>query len=535
MITQSMNSTDEVPVTVRRALVSVSDKSGLIELGMALRDLNIEILSTGGTARALSEKRIPVVDVAEITGFQEMLDGRVKTLHPKIYGGILAKRGEPAHERQLREHGIIPIDLVVINLYPFEATIGRANCSFEEAIEQIDIGGPSLIRAAAKNLEGVGVLVDPGDYKTVISELRQGGGHLSRSRRLHLATKAFAHVARYDALIAAYLERQATEAQQTNVFPDLIDLRLFKVRDLRYGENPHQRAALYRDAEPIEPSLASAKQLQGKDLSFNNLLDLDAALALAKEFEEPLAVIIKHTNPCGVGVDSRLVEAYRRARDADPASAYGGVLGVNRPLDAEVASELSATFVEAIVAPGYDDGALAILSEKRAVRLLLIEPWPGLGRSDQPRRDLRSVAGGMLVQERDSVDLDPPGLSMVTRRQPTHAEMRALRFAWKVAKHVRSNAIVLASERATVGIGAGQMSRVDACRLAVMKAASPTRGTVLASDAFFPFRDGIDVAATAGVTAIIQPGGSIRDAEVIRAADEAGIAMVFTGIRHFRH
>ena len=525
---------DQGLVDVRRALVSVSDKSGVIELAAALRDLTVEILSTGGTARALRQAGVAVVDVADITGFPEMLDGRVKTLHPKIHAGILASRSEPEHLKQLREHAIAPIDLVVITLYPFEATVARTNVSFEEAVEQIDIGGPSLIRAAAKNFEDVAVLVDPDDYTGLLAELRQYKGRLSRATRLHLARKAFAHVARYDALIAGYLERNIGTGGESTL-PDVLDLRLFKAQSLRYGENPHQRAALYRGAEADEPSVASAKQLQGKELSFNNLLDLDAALALAREFEEPVAVIVKHTNPCGVGHASRLIDAYLYARAADPASAYGGVLGLNRAVDAETAGELSATFVEAVVAPGYEEAALATLKEKKALRLLQIEPWPGMMRADQPGRELRSIAGGMLAQECDATNLNLDDVRTVTRRPPTTGEMRALRFAWKVAKHVKSNAIVLANEQATVGIGAGQMSRVDACRLAVMKAASPTRGTVLASDGFFPFRDGVDAAAAAGVTAIIQPGGSIRDAEVIQAADEADIAMVFTGIRHFHH
>ena len=379
---------DQGLVHVRRALVSVSDKSGVIELAAALRDLTIEILSTGGTARALRQAGVAVVDVADITGFPEMLDGRVKTLHPKIHAGILASRSEPEHLRQLREHAIAPIDLVVITLYPFEATVARTNVSFEEAVEQIDIGGPSLIRAAAKNFEDVAVLVDPGDYTGLLAELRQYKGRLSRVTRLHLARKAFAHVARYDALIAGYLERNI-ETGGESTLPDVLDLRLFKAQSLRYGENPHQRAALYRGAEADEPSVASAKQLQGKELSFNNLLDLDAALALAREFEEPVAVIVKHTNPCGVGHASRLVDAYLHARAADPASAYGGVLGLNRAVDVETAGELSATFVEAIVAPGYEDAALATLKEKKALRLLQIEPWPGMMRADQPGRELR--------------------------------------------------------------------------------------------------------------------------------------------------
>jgi len=534
MTTPEGRGIDEGPVKVRRALLSVSEKTGVIELATALHDLTIEILSTGGTASMLRAAGIPVVEVADITGVPEMLGGRVKTLHPKIHAGILAKRCDPEHLQQLQEQGIAPIDLVVVNLYPFEATVARADAPLEEAIEQIDIGGPSLIRAAAKNFDDVAVLVDPADYATVVTELRRDGACLSRGRRLRLARKAFAHTAHYDTLIAGYLERHI-DGERAGEFPDLLELRLFKVQGLRYGENPHQRAALYRRPEAVEASVASAKQLQGREISFNNLLDLDAALALAREFEEPVAVIVKHSNPTGVAVDHQVVEAYRRARDADRASAYGGIVGFNRAVDVETARELSATFLEAVVAPGYDEEAVAILKEQAGLRLLLIEPWPGLPGPDPMVRELRSIAGGVLVQERDSLELDPQRLRVVTRRPPSEAETRGLRFAWKVAKHVKSNAIVLASERATVGIGAGQMSRVDACRLAVEKAASPTVGTVLASDAFFPFRDGVDMAAEAGVTAIIQPGGSIRDGEVIQVADEAGIAMVFTGIRHFRH
>jgi phosphoribosylaminoimidazolecarboxamide formyltransferase/IMP cyclohydrolase len=521
-------------VGIRRALVSVSDKNGLTELAAGLQDLGIEILSTGGTARVLRGAGVRALDVGEITGFPEMLEGRVKTLHPKIHAGILAKRSDPTHLRQLQEHGIGPIDLVIVTLYPFEATIAKTHVSLEEAIEQIDIGGPSLIRAAAKNFEHVAVVVDPEDYAGLLTDLRQNRGRLSRDLRLRLARKAFAHVARYDALIANYLQRSIDEGHEPPL-PDLLDLLLFKAQRLRYGENPHQRAALYRAPEVDGPSVASAKQLQGKELSFNNLLDLDAALALAREFEEPVAVIVKHTNPCGVGRGSRLIDAYLHARAADPASAYGGVLGINRAVDAETARELSATFMEAIIAPGYEEAALGMLRDKKALRLLLTELWSGATRPVRPHRELRSIAGAMLVQERDSIDLNLNDLHTVTRRSPSAGEMRALRFAWLVAKHVKSNAIVLANEHATVGIGAGQMSRVDACRLAVTKAVSPTQGAVLASDAFFPFRDGVDTAAEAGITAIIQPGGSVRDAEVIVAADEAGIAMVFTGIRHFRH
>jgi phosphoribosylaminoimidazolecarboxamide formyltransferase/IMP cyclohydrolase len=525
---------DAATAGVHRALLSVSEKTGLIEFAAALRDLAVEIISTGGTAAALREAGIPVVEVAGITGVPELLGGRVKTLHPKIHAGILARRSDPEHLRQLREEGIRPIDLVVVNLYPFEATVARTGTTLEQAVEQIDIGGPTLIRAAAKNCEDVAVLVDPADYAEVLAELRRGEGRLSRTRRLHLARKAFAHVSRYDALIAGYLDRQINAGRERG-FPDVLDLRLIKIQRLRYGENPHQQAALYRDVEATEPSVATAKQLHGKELSFNNLLDLDAALSLAREFDEPVAVIIKHTNPCGVAVDPVLAEAYRRARAADPTSAYGGVLGLNRPVEAETARELAATFVEAILAPWFDEEALAILKAKSALRLLVVEPWPGLPQPDSAVRELRSIAGGMLAHERDTLDLDPDHLRVVTRRRPSDHELRACRFAWKVAKHVRSNAIVLVNERTTVGVGAGQMSRVDSCRLAVMKAGPAARGAVLASDAFFPFRDGVDVAAAAGVTAIIQPGGSLRDEEVIRAADEADIAMVVTGIRHFRH
>lgn len=521
-------------VRVRRALISVSDKTGLIELASILHGLSVRIISTGGTARALREAGIPVVDVADVTGFPEMMDGRVKTLHPKIHAGILAKRGDPDHQQRLQELDISPIDLVVVNLYPFEATVSKADTTLDEAVEQIDIGGPSLIRAAAKNFEDVAVVVDPADYAAVGAELRQDQGELFRTRRFHLAAKAFGHVARYDALIAAYLERQCSNGDQS-ILPDRLDLRLMKLRSLRYGENPHQHAALYGDRLTREPSVAGATQLQGKELSFNNYLDLDAAFAMVVAFDEPVAVVVKHTNPCGVGIGSRLDEAYQRAMAADPVSAFGGVVGLNRPVDADTARELAATFVEAVIAPGYHEAALAILKDKKALRLLLVEPWPATTPADRATLEFRPIAHGMLVQERDQIDLDPDALRVMTQRAPSDTEMRALRFAWRVAKHVKSNAIVLTNEHATVGIGAGQMSRVDACRLAIMKAASPTKGTVLASDAFFPFRDGIDVAAAAGVTAIIQPGGSIRDAEAIAAADETGMVMIFTGIRHFRH
>jgi len=534
-------------IRVRRALLSVSDKTGLVPFASGLVGLGVELISTGGTARLLREAGLSVTDVAEVTGFPEMLDGRVKTLHPRIHGGLLGIRGNPEHERQMAAQGIAPIDLVAITLYPFEATIATPNVSLAEAIEHIDIGGPAMLRSAAKNLQAVAVIVDPSDYGMVLDELKRNNGALSPTTRFGLARKAFAHTARYDALIAGFLEqvelgpdgpqlptlgspaplRAAGRSRLS--FPSILHVRLEKLQELRYGENPHQQAAFYRDLD-LKGGIAAARQLQGKELSYNNIMDLHAAWELAQEWTEPVAVIIKHTNPCGVATASELVQAYTRARDTDPVSAYGGILGLNRPLDAATAREIASTFVEAIIAPGYAPEALPILREKKNLRLLE-QPQGDAGKGYEMRR----VSGGMLVQDRDDVDLDPASLKIVTKRAPTDREMRALRFAWRVAKHVKSNAIVLATEQATVGIGAGQMSRVDSVRLARMKATFPTQGTALASDAFFPFRDGVDAAAEAGVTAIVQPGGSVRDAGVIAAADERGLAMIFTGIRHFRH
>jgi phosphoribosylaminoimidazolecarboxamide formyltransferase/IMP cyclohydrolase len=522
---------------VRRALLSVSEKSGLPAFASGLVDLGVELISTGGTARVLREAGLPVTDVAEITGFPEMLDGRVKTLHPRIHGGLLGIRGNPEHERQMDAQGIAPIDLVAINLYPFETAIADPHVSLTEAIENIDIGGPAMLRSAAKNFQSVAALVDPRDYGKVLDELKHSNGILSPATRFELARKAFAHTARYDALIAGFLERVELSPGGFRLpvlaarpsFPSVLTVRLEKLQELRYGENPHQRAAFYRDLA-LKGGLAAARQLQGKELSYNNIMDIHAAWELVQEWVEPVVVIIKHTNPCGVATGGELVQAYARARDTDPVSAYGGILGLNRLLDAATARAISSTFVEAIIAPGYAPEALAILGDKKNLRLL-----------EQPKGDggkgfeMRRVSGGMLVQDRDDVDLDPAALKVVTKRAPTDKEMQALRFGWKVAKHVKSNAIVLATEQGTVGIGAGQMSRVDSVRLARMKATFPTQGTALASDAFFPFRDGVDAAAEAGVTAIAQPGGSVRDAEVIAAADEHGMAMVFTGIRHFRH
>jgi phosphoribosylaminoimidazolecarboxamide formyltransferase/IMP cyclohydrolase len=516
---------------IRRALLSVSDKTGLVEFGRGLAGLGTALVSTGGTAKALREAGLAVADVAAVTGFPEMLDGRVKTLHPRIHAGLLARRDDPNHLRQAEAHGIDLLDLVAVNLYPFEATVRRPGASLAEAIEQIDIGGPALIRSAAKNHAAVAVLVDPADYGPVLEALREGGGALGGALRLDLARKAFAHTARYDSLIAGYLAGAAQDGRPP--LPDVLTLAFTKVQDLRYGENPHQRAAFYRDADPPGPVVASARQLHGKELSFNNLLDLHAALLLAQEFEAPAAVIIKHNTPCGVATAARQADAYRRARETDPTSAFGGVLGFNRPVDPETAGEVAATFVEAVIAPGFIPGALPRLTAKAGLRLLEVPAWTG--RRPPTGLDLKRVGGGLLVQDPDADDLDPAALRVATRRAPTEAEGRALGFAWRVAKHVKSNAIVLATESATVGIGAGQMSRVDSVRLAVDKARGPTAGAVMASDAFFPFRDGIDAAAAAGITAVIQPGGSVRDAEVIAAADEHGLAMLFTGIRHFRH
>jgi len=519
---------------VERALLSVSNKSGLVDLAQGLARLGVALISTGGTAKALRDAGLAVTDVSAVTGFPEMLDGRIKTLHPKIHGGILARWEDPNHAQQCARHGIDRIDIVVVNLYPFEATVARPGVTRAEAIEQIDIGGPAMVRSAAKNHAHVAVVVDPADYPGVLRELEAGGGALSDATRARLAQKAFAHTARYDALIAEYLAPGAggPGGPAAGTWPETLAIRLTRLQGLRYGENPNQSAAFYRCEGEPPYGLAAAAQLQGKELSFNNLVDLHAAFECALEFEAPAAVIIKHTNPCGVAVDAAQAEAYRRARACDPVSAYGGVLGFNRPLTAETAREIAGTFVEAVAAPDYEAEALAVLRDRKNLRLLRVPPPPD---PRAPYREVRRVRGGLLVQASDAADLDEAALKVVTARAPSDAEMRALRFAWRVAKHVKSNAIVLTRERETVGIGAGQMSRVDSVRMAVMKAQSPTAGTVMASDAFFPFPDGIETAAEAGVTAVIQPGGSVRDAEVIAAADARGMAMVTTGIRHFRH
>ncbi len=520
---------------VRRALVSVHDKTGVVELARGLAALGIEILSTGGTARLLREAGIAVRDVADVTGFPEMLDGRVKTLHPAIHGGILARRDRPEHMAALERHRIGPIDLVVIALYPFAETVATAGVTLEEAIEQIDIGGPAMIRAAAKNSASVGVVTDPAQYEPLLAELRASGGALSEETRRRLAREAFRRTARYDAAIAAYLESRAPG--ERDAFPPRLVLEADRVAALRYGENPHQAAAFYRPGGSPAAGLAAARQLHGPELSYNNLLDFSAALALLLEFEEPAAVAIKHTNPCGAALGATVGEAMRKAKASDPVSIYGGIVGVNRPLDMDVVKELAGIFVEILFAPAYEPAALEEI--RRAKRKARVFEVP-CDRAALPPRlvEYRSVLGGLLAQSADLADLDPEALAVVSKRAPSEAEMRALRFAWRVAKHAKSNAIVLTTADQVIGVGAGQMNRVDSARIAVMRARElglETAGTVCASDAFFPFRDGLDVVARAGATAAIHPGGSLRDAEVIAAADEHGLAMVTTGIRHFRH
>ena len=516
--------------SVRRALLSVSDKTGVIELARALEQRRIEILSTGGTAQLLTANGIVVREVASYTGFPEIMDGRVKTLHPKIHGGLLGRRG--IDEAVMSHHGISPIDLLVVNLYPFAETVARPGCTYQDAIENIDVGGPAMLRAAAKNHESVLVVVDPADYPLVLKELDTHEGASDAATRARFAAKAFAHTARYDGMVAAYL---ASREGDTG-FPATLSLVFDKLQDLRYGENPHQRAAFYRDPAARGASVARAEVLQGKDLSFNNVADADTAVECVRQFAEPACVIVKHANPCGAAVAATPREAYERAYRTDPTSAFGGIIAFNRPLDAATARAITERqFVEVLAAPAIDADAAHLLEAKPNVRVLALGDL-GAPLSDGP--ELRSVSGGLLVQSRDLEDLPEGELRVATRRAPTPEELRDLRFAWTVCRFVKSNAIVLARERATIGVGAGQMSRVYSTRLAAMKAADeklPVAGAVMASDAFFPFRDNLDVAAGFGVRAVIQPGGSVRDAEVIAAADEHGIAMVFTGMRHFRH
>jgi phosphoribosylaminoimidazolecarboxamide formyltransferase/IMP cyclohydrolase len=527
----------DAPRRISRALISVSDKAGLIDLARALTSRGIELVSTGGTARALAEAGLDVVDVAALTGFPEMMDGRVKTLHPNVHGGLLAIRGKPDHVAAMQTHRIRPIDLLVVNLYPFEATVGRG-AAFDDCIENIDIGGPAMIRAAAKNHADVAVVVEPEDYPALLGEMAANDGATTVAFRQRLAAKAYARTAAYDAAIANWFAATLAETPAYRTLGGRL------VEELRYGENPHQTAAFYRTAER-RFGVATARQVQGKQLSYNNLNDTDAAYECVGEFDPqrtPACVIVKHANPCGVAEGATLAEAYRRALACDPTSAFGGIVALNRPLDAETARAVTEIFTEVIIAPDASEEAIEIVGTKKNLRLLLAGGLP-----DPRARGLtaKTVAGGLLVQSRDNAVADDMDLKVVTRRAPTNSELTDLRFAFRVAKHVKSNTIVYAKDRATVGIGAGQMSRVDAARIAARKAADAakeaglseplTRGAVVASDAFFPFADGLLVAIEAGATAVIQPGGSVRDAEVIKAADDHGIAMVFTGVRHFRH
>ena len=519
--------------SIARALISVSDKTGIVEFARSLNTLGIEILSTGGTATRLRDARVPVVEVSSYTGFPEMMGGRVKTLHPRIHGGLLARRDTDAEA--MHAHGIAGIDLLVVNLYPFEHTVARADCDLATAIENIDIGGPAMLRAAAKNHAWVTVVVDAGDYPAVLDELRDSGT-VAPATRFRLAAKAFEHTARYDGAIASYLgARDGTDAPPA-AFPRTLNLQYAKSQEMRYGENPHQRAAFYVELAGAEASVATARQLQGKALSFNNVADTDAALECVKSFAEPACVIVKHANPCGVAIGDGIRDAYDRAFRTDPTSAFGGIIAFNRPLDADTATAIvERQFVEVVIAPHVEASALRSFAGKANVRVLECGPLPttpGAG------LDFKRVAGGLLVQDRDTGAVAKDDLEVVTRRAPTEAEMRDLLFAWKVVKFVKSNAIVYCRDGMAIGIGAGQMSRVYSARIAAIKAGDEgleVRGSVLASDAFFPFRDGIDAAAQAGVAAVIEPGGSVRDDEVVAAADEHGMAMVFTRMRHFRH
>ena len=517
---------------IQRALISVSDKTGIVEFARALSELGVEILSTGGTFKLLREQGVNAIEVSDYTGFPEMMDGRVKTLHPKVHGGILGRRDVDG--AVMADHGITPIDLVAVNLYPFEQTVAKPDCDLDTAIENIDIGGPTMVRSSAKNHKWVTIVVNASDYGRVLDEMKTGGNVVGDRTRFELALAAFEHTAKYDGMIANYLGT-IQEDNSKATFPRTFNLQFEKVQEMRYGENPHQRAAFYREAKPTEPSVSTAKVLQGKELSFNNVADTDAALECVKSFQEPACVIVKHANPCGVAIGKDIHEAYLRAFQTDPTSAFGGIIAFNKALDETTARAIvDKQFVEVIIAPGASDKAIAIVGEKKNVRLLVCEPWG----ERTAGFDYKRVNGGLLVQDRDNGMITRSDLKVVTKRAPSEEEMRDLLFCWQVAKFVKSNAIVYANNLQTIGIGAGQMSRVYSAKIAGIKAADEglkVPGSVMASDAFFPFRDGIDAAAKAGIRAVIQPGGSIRDEEVIAAANEADIAMVFTGMRHFRH
>lgn len=511
----------------KRALISVSDKTGVVEFAKELVHLGYEIVSTGGTFKTITQGGVEATYVTQVTGFPEILEGRVKTLHPHVHGGILAKR-IPAHLAQLEELGIVPIDLVVVNLYPFKQTIAKKNVTWEEAIENIDIGGPTMVRAAAKNYLAVTIIVNPDRYQKVINQLKSTG-EVSAELRFSLAAEAFAHTADYDTYIADYLSKAAGQAE---LFPSNLVLRGEKIQELRYGENPHQKAVFYRETGAKGAGVGTARQIHGKELSFNNIIDLNAALELVKEFYRPAAVIIKHTNPCGTALGENPAEAYEKAFDADPVSAFGGIVGLNREVDQETAEKMTGTFLEAVIAPAFSPEALDVLTKKANVRLLETGDF---NQGENVKFDVKKVHGGFLLQDVDKGQVKEDDLRVVSKRKPTPEELAEMMFSWKVVKHVKSNGIVVSKNQQTIGVGAGQMNRVGAANIAFDQGGEKCSGAILASDAFFPFRDTIDQAAKAGITAIIQPGGSLRDEESIKAADEHGIAMVFTGVRHFKH
>lgn len=517
---------------IKRVIISVSDKEGISNFATGLQDFDVEILSTGGTAKHLRDAGVKVMDISEYTGSPEILDGRVKTLHPKIYGGILALRDNDTHLQQMAENEIEPIDMIVVNLYPFEEVIKKEDVDLMEAIENIDIGGPTMLRAAAKNYQYVTIVTHPEDYKELLKELKKNKGSISPDTNFRLAVKAFSYVSRYDAAISNFLGAIDQNGKITK-FPPSLTIHMDKKMKLRYGENPHQEGSFYVQSGFEEPCISNSTQLQGKELSLNNIYDTDAALEVVKDFSETVCVVVKHNNPCGVATDESVLEAFLKAKACDPVSSYGGIVAFNREVDEATASELTGMFLEVVIAPGFSEKALEVLSSKRNLRVM---KTPELPLKSNAGLDFKKVIGGALIQDRDTgIDKDFDNMKVLTKRKPTDEELSALKFGWKVCKHVKSNAIVFAREGQTVGIGAGQMSRVDSVKIATIKAELPTKGTVLASDAFFPFRDGVDEAAKAGITAIVQPGGSIRDQDIIDACDEHGIAMVFTGFRHFKH
>lgn len=509
---------------VKRALVSVSDKTGLVAFAKGLHSAGVEIISTGGTAKALEKAGVPVKSVSSVTKFPEMLDGRVKTLHPRIHGGILADRSKKSHLQQLKDKGIKEIDMVVVNLYPFKQTVAKPGVKLAEAIENIDIGGPTMIRAAAKNFSSVAVIVNPSRYQGILDEIKAKDGLISEATRFSLAVEAFAHTADYDTAIANYLSGGKKR------FPEKMMVAFDKINELRYGENPHQKAAYYRRGDAVATALVNAEQLQGKELSYNNILDTDAAWRIAMEFDEPTAVIIKHNNASGAASDPDILKAYKKSYDADPISAFGGIVGLNRPVNAALAKEISKTFIEVVIAPNYDKAALEIFFSKTGLRILKLKTA-----KIQREAEVRSISGGLLVQDKDMISEKKSDMRVVTKKKPTAKQWDDLLFAWKIARHTKSNAIVLVKNKVAIGVGAGQMSRVVSAEIAAKKAGKHAKDCVMASDAFFPFRDGIDTAAKVGAIAVIQPGGSVKDDQVIAAANEHGMAMVFTGRRHFFH